>query len=90
MRELKEGSSSEAAQVSSEGAQARKLKQGSKQARRQAGKQALGRHSVGAMPWRGLFLEGKLKATQNRVPMKGLFLIYPIQLQQTSNITNRI
>ncbi len=58
VRELKQGSSSEGAQVSSEGAQARKLKQGSKQARRQAGKQALGRHSVGAMPWRGLFRLG--------------------------------
>ena len=46
MRELKRGSSSKEAQ-------AREPKQG--RARRQAGKQALGGHSVGAMPWRGLF-----------------------------------
>ncbi len=63
-----QGSSSEGAQVrelkrgsSSKGAQAREPKQGSpskvgesNQAIRQADKQALGGHSVGAMPWRGL------------------------------------
>ena len=31
-------------------------KQADEQARRQAGMQALGRHSVGAMPWRGLLV----------------------------------
>ena len=61
MRELKRGSSSKGAQAreqkrgsSSEGALARK--QESKKARRQAGEQALGRHSVGAMPQRGLLV----------------------------------
>ena len=48
MSELKRGSSSE-------GAQARE--QAGKKVGKQASKQALGRHSVGAMPWRGLFFE---------------------------------
>ena len=53
-RELKQGSSSE-------GVQARELKQGNpsrgEQAGKKAGRQAstIGGHSVGAMPWRGLF-----------------------------------
>ena len=31
-------------------------RQGSRQVNKYASKQALGRHSVGAMPWRGLFV----------------------------------
>ena len=59
MRELKQESSSERAQARelkrgslSEGAQTREPKQG--RARRQAGKQALGGHSVGAMCGKGV------------------------------------
>ena len=61
MRELKRELKQE---IRSEGAHARELKQGSSseralarelEKRRQAGKQAVGRHSVGAMSWRGLF-----------------------------------
>ena len=47
MRKLKQGSSSKEAQASSS-------KGVSRQEGRLASKQALGRHSVGAMPWRGL------------------------------------
>ena len=65
MRELKREFKRELKQeIRSEGAHARELKQGSSseralarelEKRRQAGKQAVGRHSVGAMSWRGLF-----------------------------------
>ena len=64
MRELKREFKRELKQeIRSEGAHARELKQGSSseralarelEKRRQTGKQAVGRHSVGAMPWRGL------------------------------------
>ena len=49
-----------------------------KQAGRQASRQALGRHSVGAMPWRGLFLQASFTCVKTVVLY--LYLLYSIKL----------
>ena len=52
------------------------------QAGRQAGRQALGMHSVGAMPWRGLFFKAMLMAN---LCINSLHLAMPFLLRESMN-----